>query len=173
VSGVPGAPSSWGPCGSSAWAADTGAAASDFALDDGAHQASAAVTFFRAGTTAGIAEQRAFTASPQVVPCLQLFASLDALRYPWLGYTDGSQYAVSHPPVVLHNPGDSELLTISAGSGASHHTAYWSFSHQYASRYEAVTTVTWCTCEPLPSAEAQHIIDVVGAHLASLATKEP
>ncbi|HVM63830.1 MAG TPA: hypothetical protein VMU14_03140 [Acidimicrobiales bacterium] len=173
LASVPGAPSSWGPCGAQPWSADVGAAAMDVAFNDGTGQANAVITFFSASSAAAIAQQRSFTASPKVGPCLQSSASQDAHRYVWVGTQDPSQFTVAAAPVVLREPGDAELLTITAGLWPARHAAYWMYTHEYAGRYEAATAVTWCSCGPPPLGALQHFHDAVGAHLAALAAKSP
>jgi hypothetical protein len=173
LASVPGAPSSWGPCGAPPWAADVGAAAMDVAFNDGPGQANAVITFFSASSAVAITQQQAFTGSPKVDPCLQSSAAQDAKRYSWAGTQSPAQFSVAAAPVVLRQPGDAELLTITAGLWPSRHSAYWMYTHEYAGRYEAATAVTWCSCGPPPLAVLQQFHDAVSAHLAALAAKAP
>jgi hypothetical protein len=144
------------------------------AVNDGAgHQGVAAITFYRASTVPAIAQQRVFTSGPALTPCLWSSAAQDSSRYPWLGPVVGPDFALSVPPVALHQPGDAELLTLTRVVGGSPQSAFWAFTHLYVGRYEAVVVVSWCSCKPLPTADLQHVDDVAGAHLAALAAKSP
>jgi hypothetical protein len=131
------------------------------------------ITFFSAGSAGPIAQQRSFTGSAKVDPCLQSSASRDAQRYPWAGSQPPSQFTVAPAPVVLREPGDAELLSITAGLWPQRYSAYWMFTHEYAGRYEAVTAVTWCSSGPPPLGSLQALHDAVSAHLAALAAKAP
>jgi hypothetical protein len=156
------------------WLYDTGAAAVVLAYSDGAgHEAVATVTLFEATTTDATAQQQAFTGSPQVTPCLQALVVSDAPRYPWLGSPAASKVTSSSDPVALQEPGDSELFTMTVRANGSGQSALWAFTHEYVGRYEVATEVTWCTCNALPPATLQHLVDVAGAHVAALAAKHP
>jgi hypothetical protein len=156
------------------WLYDTGAAALVLAYNDGAgHEAAATVTFFQATATDATAQQRAFTGSPQVTPRLQALVVSDASRYAWLGTPAPSKVTSGSAPVALHEPGDAELFTMTARANGSAQSALWTFTHEYVGRYEAATEVTWCTCDALPPAGLQHVVDIAGAHVAALAAKLP
>ena len=156
------------------WLPDTGAAALILTYDDGAgHQAAATVTFFQATSTSATSQQLAFTGSPQVTGCLAALVDAQASRYAWLGSPGVPTSAPGTVPVTLHDPGDAELLSLSGNDNGSSQSALWAFTHEYVGRYEAAAQVTWCTCNALPPAGLQHLVDVVGTHLASLAAKFP
>jgi hypothetical protein len=174
VGAPPGGQSVWGPCRSPLWLSDTGAAALVLGFDDGAgHQAGATVTLYRAATAEAIGPQQAFTASPQVAPCLEALVVGEPPRYAWLGALDASEFTDGAAPVALPEPGDSELLSVTGTTDGIPRSVVWAFTHEYVGRYEAATEVTWCTCNAPPPASLQHVVDIVGAHVASLAMKSP
>jgi hypothetical protein len=168
-----GAPSTAGPCPDDPLPyADEGATLG-ITFNDGVHQAAAAVTLYRLATPVAAAKEAAFTGSLGVVPCLGVSAARDSAPYPWLGELEGTEFTDGRAPVALRQHGDAALLTVTAQVDGSSRSAQWAFVHQYAGRYEALTVVSWCTCTPLPPAALQHVVDLSGAAVATLAAKAP